>query len=191
MWFPPNEAKLAQLANNYTLRRMWGVYSDPGPKWSFMQRCENDPASIRPCNQRSAVLDGKIEQVSITTAYQESYMSVDTATPKHHGRTFRKQFDTLFNHPQADIATITGWNEWIAQRQHCDQHPACACTEYPDGCFIDQYDIEYNRDIEPGDNEMGDYYYRLMKSCIEVFRRGERCSNPANSGELCCMEEEV
>ncbi|MFC1890713.1 hypothetical protein ACFL4G_13250 [Thermodesulfobacteriota bacterium] len=187
-WLPPNEAKLVQLENNYTVRKMWGLYDSPGQEWSFLEKCKSDPTSIWPCNQRSAYRGVQIEQISITSAYQETYMSVDTATPKNYGKTFRKQFETLFKNPRAPIATITGWNEWIAQRQPCDHTPACSCAEHPDGCFVDAYDIEYNRDIEPGVNEMGDYYYRLMKSCIEIFRRGETCGDPDNGDELCCMD---
>ena len=187
-WLPVNETKFQQLQANYTLRKMWGAYTESGSNWSFMQRCEESPMNNIPCFQRSAELSGNIEQVTIAMAYQATYMTnTATATPKHHGKTFRKQFETLLNNPEVPIATITGWNEWIAQRQECDTVPMCDCATFPDGCFLDAWDIEYNRDIEPGVNEMGDYYYRLVKSCIELFRRGDRCDD-ANSEELCCAD---
>jgi hypothetical protein len=186
--YVPNEAKLASLRENYTVRKMWALYPEPGPKWSFLQSCSESPLSAAPCAQRSAVAaDGSIEQVSITVAYQQTYMSVTTtATPKHGGETFRKQFQTLFDNPQADIATITGWNEWIAQRQPCGQNPACDCATYPYGCFVDTWDAEFNRDIEPADIPDGDASYRLLASCIDVFRRGEVC-DASNAGEYCCQ----
>jgi hypothetical protein len=185
-----DEAKLAALSADYTMRRMWGVFSDDGPMWSFMQRCQEDPTDPALCDQRSAVLDGEIEQISIAAAYQETYMSIPTATPKHRGLTFRRQFETLLRNPGVPIATITGWNEWIAQRQPCDANPTCPCATYPDGCFIDQYDLERNRDIEPASNEMGDYYYRLLADCITLYRSGEVCG-PATADNLCCRECDV
>ena len=55
------------------------------------------------------------------------------------------------------------------------------CSEqndhWPDGrkIFVDTYDSEYSRDIEPSKAPPGDYYYRLMKDCIGKFRRGQMC----------------
>lgn len=183
--FDTSDAKLAALDADYTVRRMWGVFSDPGPEWSFMQRCIRSPATEAPCRQRSAFRDGELEQVSIAVAYQETYMSVDTATPRHGGRTFQKQFQTLLDNPLAPIATITGWNEWIAQRQACDGHPACPCTTYPDGCFIDQWDSDYSRDIEPAQNGRGDFQYLLMRACISLLRSGGTCETQPR--DLCCL----
>ena len=155
-----------------------------------MEGCDAEPLSGEPCNQRIATHDGAPEQVSITMAYQLTYMSVpDYAVPKHGGLTFRRQFQTLFDHPEAPIATITGWNEWIAQRTPCGQHQTCPCATYPDGCFLDQYDIEYSRDIEPGQNERGDLYYQLLTSCIDLYRTGWICDD-ASASELCCTAGE-
>ena len=103
-----------------------------------MQKCQGDPTDAAPCAQRSAVLGGELEQISISAAYQETYMSLPSATPKHRGLTFRRQFETLLLNPDVPVATITGWNEWIAQRQPCDAHWTCPCSTYPDGCFGDR-----------------------------------------------------
>jgi hypothetical protein len=184
--YPVDEAREAALAADHTVRRMWGLLFDDGSAWSFLQPCQSSPTSSAPCRQRVAVAGGTIEQIPIAVAYQQTFMNVATATPKHRGLTFRKQFERVFEAPQTPIVTITGWNEWIAQRQPCG-HPACPCAEYPYGCFIDQWDLEYSRDIEPADNEMGDYYYRLMSGCIELYRSGGRC-DPAHAGHICCRD---
>lgn len=185
-----DEAKFAALSATCTLRRMWGLLADGGPTWSFLQRCRRDPTEAARCDQRSAVLDGGIEQIPIGAAYQQTYMSLPTATPKHRGLTFRRQFETLLRNPDVPIATITGWNEWIAQRQPCGADPSCPCATYPSGCFLDQWDVERSRDLEPGTNEMGDYYYRLLADCISLFRSGRMCE-PATADNLCCREDDV
>jgi Cys-rich repeat protein len=184
--YPVDAAREAELAASYTVRRMWGMFASNGADWSFLQPCKASPTSSDPCDQRVASSGDGIEQISISVAYQQTFMNVATATPKHRGLTLRKQFQRAFDWPETPIITITGWNEWIAQRQPCG-HEACPCSAYPDGCFIDQWDVEYNRDIEPGEDEMGDYYYRLMRSCIALFRAGEQCDG-ANAGDLCCRE---
>ena len=182
--YPVNAAREAALAEDYTVRRMWGVYPDDGAPWSFLQACQSPPTGPEPCAQRVAVTATGIEQIPISAAYQATFMNVATATPKHQGLTFRKQFERAFTWPETPIITITGWNEWIAQRQACG-HPACPCATYPDGCFIDQWDLEYSRDLEPGANVMGDYYYQLMAACISLFRAGDQC-DAEHADDVCC-----
>ena len=182
--YKPSAARLAALSKSYTVRRMWGLLQSAGSTWSFLQACKDSPTSSKPCQQRHATLGGKMEQVSITTAYQATYMNLPSATPKLKGLTFRKQFETLLMNPLAPIATITGWNEWMAQRMPCGKNPTCPCSKYK-ACFMDAYDMEYNRDIEPAQNKMGDYYYRLVKACVALFRKGALC-DAAHANDLCC-----
>jgi hypothetical protein len=188
--YPVSAAKLASLSASYTVRKMWAFEPGGTDTWSYLERCDADPLKSRPCDQRIAVKGGAIEQFPIATAYGADYMShTSTATPKHYGKTFRKQFQTLFDNPEIPIVTITGWNEWVVGRWPCGS-PACDCNNSFDatyGCFLDQYTDEYNRDIEPAKTPTGDYYYRLAKACIKLFRAGKRCT-PDNAGDLCCKD---
>ncbi len=188
--YPVDEARLASLSATYTVRKMWAFEPKGTAKWSYIEKCASSPLEGEPCFQRAATLAGKPEQLPITLAYGADYMShTSSATPKHHGKTFRKQFQTLLDNPEMPIATITGWNEWVVQRLKCDEHPLCVCSNPQDvnGCFLDQYGFEYNRDIEPGKNALGSYYYDLVKSCIALFRAGKRCT-PDNAGDPCCKD---
>lgn len=189
--YPVSESKLSALSADYTIRKMWAFEPAGTAKWSYLERCPESPLESRPCAQRISVWNGAPEQLPIATAYGADYMShTSTATPKYEGKTFRKQFQALLDNPEVPIALITGWNEWIVGRWKCGS-PACDCANSFDatyGCFLDQYTYEYNRDIEPAKNDpLGDYYYRLVKSCIELFRAGGRCdANHVN--DLCCKD---
>jgi len=186
--YPVDESKLTALAAKYTIRKMWANEASGTPKWSYMERCKASPLDAQRCLQRAATKGGAWEQLPIALAYQADYMShPNTATPKHKGKTFRKQFETLIDNPEVPIATITGWNEWVVGRQQCDHAPLCTCSNPQDqnGCFLDQYDVEYNRDMEPGQNPMGDHYYKLAKACVALFRSGARC-DAAHAQDLCC-----
>ena len=188
--YAADTAKLSSLSASHTIRKMWAFEAEGAPKWSYLERCASSPLEGEPCFQRAAMLGGELEQLPIAMAYGADYMShLATATPKYQGKTFRKQFQTLLNNPEVPIATITGWNEWVVGRLKCDENPLCSCSNPEDvnGCFLDQYDIERNRDIEPGNNVMGTYYYDLVKSCIALFRAGKRCS-PDNASDLCCHD---
>jgi hypothetical protein len=186
---PVADDRERKLSDSYTVRRMWAFVKD-GSKWSFLQPCSRDFKSSEgraPCRQAVALRDGKPEQVSVSAAYQETYMSRrDTAVPKFGGRTFAKQFETL-SETKAPIAIITGWNEWIAQRFCFKDGKAASvgCTpdndHFPDGSkvFVDAYDRDFNRDIEPAvQEEGGDRLYRLMADCIRGYRNGKPCQAP-------------
>lgn len=187
------------LTVGYTHRDMHAFYDEPSSEWSFMQRCQNQDAfrtnqGTTTCNQQVAIKDGLIEQISVTTAYQNDYISDNrTNIPKFDGKTFRRQFDAVFNNPGVPIVTITGWNEWIAQRFCIGpgkelQTTNCTSETFPDGSriFVDNYDVNRNRDIEPSKTGKKDYYYELMKSCISLYKSGKECT--VQNNDLCCKD---
>ncbi len=69
---------------------------------------------------------------------------------------------------------VTQWNEWIAMRFTTKDIP---WTEYagepvsdPEGLFVDTYNMEYNRDMEPMKGGFGDNYYYQLWSNIRKFK---------------------
>jgi hypothetical protein len=106
--------------------------------------------------------------------------------PKFGGQTFRQQIATVASHPNAKILTITQWNEWTAVRFPCDSWiPRCNSQTklHHDGAaiFMDQYDHEYNRDLEPG-GWSGAAYYGIMKNEISMLK-GPPAAQPHGSIE--------
>jgi hypothetical protein len=182
----PDSPQFKELRTRYTVRAMWGLLKPEqlrSGEWSFMQPCLKSfkaSGGNEECAQGVSYQNGVAEQIPVTAAYQETYMSDTTsAVPKFHGKTLLRQLETAYRHPEAPIVTITGWNEWIAQR-FCQDQQANVCDPshgnyetLTDGnkLFVDQYDIEYNRDLEPGGG-LGDYYYKLVKRAIDLLRAG-------------------
>jgi hypothetical protein len=179
----PASPQFRALASRYTIRSMWGELN-PGRlrrgEWSFMQPCRSSfkaRSGNEECGQGVAYRDGVVEQVPVAAAYQRTYMSdTTTAVPKFDGRTLLRQLETAYRHPEAPIVTITGWNEWIAQRT-CPQNRRQRCDDRHDTLrngnktFVDEFDADYNRDLEPGGGR-GDYYYRLLKRAVALLRSG-------------------
>jgi hypothetical protein len=177
-------AQFKHLQARYTIRLMWGLLNADqlhSAEWSFLQPCVEsfkERGGDEECGQGVSYQSGVMEQIPVTAAYQLSYMSDTTsAVPKFHGKTLLRQLETAYQHPDVPIVTITGWNEWIAQRFCHDNQAASACDgndNFANGnkVFVDQYDAEYNRDLEPGGG-FGDYYYRLMKHAIDLLRAGK------------------
>lgn len=183
--------KYQQHSEKYTLRGMWAVTSRhnvPLDTWGFFQNCQDGFLNAQgniPCNQTSSIFNGQIEQVSVAAAYQMSWAThLADDVPKFQGRTFVQQFATAFEHPEAPIVTINTWNEWMGQRfcliNGASAHEGCnnSNDHWPNGMkiFVDTYNAERNRDIEPSKTAPYDYYYRLMKNCIGKFRQGQMCA---------------
>jgi hypothetical protein len=176
----------------YSVRKMWGLINEvdgtswwgnsPGgdpSEWSFMSPCQPHFKSTNgaiDCDQRVSIRNGIPEQVSVTTAYQLDYMSnKESAVPKLQGETFSRQMETIWNYQQARVLTITGWNEWGAIRFPFFDAARSACaTVHPDTCFfpdgspvfVDQFDNDYNRDLEPG-GKAHDFYYKLLEAEVQ------------------------
>ena len=194
--FPVDRSKLALLATTHTVRTMWAFFpKNPVDGWTSIQDCAagfRASGATRTCHQSYAVHNGTAEEVPIAGSYQETYISEKAdATPRFHGRTFVKQFETLFNYPEARIALIYGWNEWIAQRfcfnsagDPTSSPTQCSTDHFPDGTkvFVDEYSSEYSKDIEPAAGPPGDHYYRLMKVCIGLYRQGRTCNEESVPG---------
>ncbi|MBR5881659.1 MAG: hypothetical protein IKZ16_08205, partial [Clostridia bacterium] len=139
--------------NLFTVRHMWGLTSEPC--WRFLNVNNKKTAYEQ---------DGVVEQISVAVATQETYMSMPTAHGRSNGKFFYTQWKEAFRvHPK--VVTLTWWNEWAAQRFIVDGQTH----------FVDNYNQEYSRDIEPMEGGHGDQYYQWMKQYIAAYKAGEDC----------------
>ena len=71
---------------------------------------------------------------------------------------------------------VTGWNEWIAQGFVLSDHGPRPHSilgkplKMGDTFFVDQYNMEYSRDIEPMRGGYGDAYYMQLVANIRRFK---------------------
>ncbi|MCX7047826.1 MAG: hypothetical protein NTX50_20365 [Candidatus Sumerlaeota bacterium] len=80
-----------------------------------------------------------------------------------HGYNFSEQWDRALKE-DPKFVFITGWNEWIAGR--FDQFGGVKAPVM----FVDTFDEEHSRDIEPMKGGHGDNYYYQMVSYIRRFK---------------------
>lgn len=144
--------------NEFTLRQQTvAILSGTMAKneWSFLY-----DGSV-PCKDAN----GNYEQISVYVARQSTYMSnASTAVGRRGGETFYKQWQRAFRyHPK--VVTLTWWNEWAAQRFVING----------ESVFVDNYNQEYSRDIEPMKGGHGDQYYRWMKQYIAAYKAHQAC----------------
>jgi hypothetical protein len=79
------------------------------------------------------------------------------------GFNFAEQFERALREDPRFLF-ITGWNEWIAGR-----HPEFNGVRQPI-MFVDQFDQEHSRDIEPMKGGHGDDYYYQMAGLIRRYK---------------------
>ncbi|MBQ7378048.1 MAG: hypothetical protein IJW70_00030 [Clostridia bacterium] len=139
--------------DKFTVRHMWGLTS--ADCWRFLNTSNKNTTYEK---------DGVLEQISVAVASQETYMSMGSAHGRNNGKFFYRQWVEAFRvHPK--VVTITWWNEWTAQRFIVNGESA----------FVDNYNQEYSRDIEPMEGGHGDLYYQWMKQYIAAYKGGEDC----------------
>lgn len=151
------------LPAEFTIRKMGGLNPMPGvSEWSFLN-ITNVPSKDE---------DGYVEQMCVCVATQETYMTEPTAHGRNHGIFFYEQWKRAFKF-RPKVITITWWNEWTAQR---------FLDEFGNSRFVDNYNQEYSRDIEPMEGGHGDQYYLWMKQYIKAYRNLEECLRLVEEG---------
>ena len=170
--------ELAQpLLDFFTVRKSWAW--QPGEdKWSWI---ENEPQQGGWSGS-----PGNLEQVSVATASHPSWNSTSngksfhlTAQPANEQRNtalgikFANQWRRALE-LDPELVFVTQWNEWTAQRfQNTKTVNSIYAkrTLYPnDPYFVDAYDDEFNRDIEPMKGGYGDNYYYQLVDNVRRFK---------------------
>ncbi len=121
---------------------------------------DRDPARPEQVNvsvaQNLRASDGKVTNMSQGNGRGRSFHQGRRETAPgavNHGYNFAEQWLRAFE-LDPPFVMITGWNEWIAGRYSRPNLPIV---------FVDQYDQEFSRDIEPVSGLHGDnYYYQLV-----------------------------
>lgn len=100
--------------------------------------------------------DGRVTNMSDGNARGRSFhdgAEDNTAGAVHHGYNFAEQWKRALA-LEAPFVMVTGWNEWIAGRFSRAGNPVV---------FVDQFDEEFSRDIEPmSGGHQDNYYYQLV-----------------------------
>jgi hypothetical protein len=88
----------------------------------------------------------------------------------NYGYNFQEQWKRAFD-LDPPFVMVTGWNEWVAGRWIRPENPLV---------FVDQYDEEFSRDIEPMRGGHGDNYYWQLIANVRRYKGAPEL--PAASG---------
>ena len=174
----PDDSELSAAAKNY-FRIKSSVWpnagrTDDGFPWMEFGRLLSDDA-IYGLNGRREVVNVSIAQHSATCTMSATawYGANDRTRSWHngandtapdavmHGYNFAEQWEWALK-VDPEMIFITGWNEWVAQRQR----PTTSVPIF----FVDCCDPNTSRDAEPMAGLFGDNYYMQMAEYIRRYK---------------------
>ena len=151
---------------------MWS-WLEVAPQHVFLnERGEKEEMSVGVAQNAA---DGKLNAMSNPRSLGRSYHDGkwDTsADAVMHGYNFAEQWENALKQ-DPKFVFITGWNEWIAGR-----FKEFAGYTVP-VIFVDEFDEEHSRDIEPMKGGHGDNYYYQM---VDYIRRYKGSRKPPIAG---------
>jgi hypothetical protein len=126
--------------------------------------------------------DGKLSVFTNTRSHGRSFHDGQEPGPGGRdtsGRNFAEQWWRALELDPA-VVFITNWNEWIAGRFSPATMPLYGTGPVT---FVDEFDAEFSRDVEPMKGGHGDNYYYQMIANIRRFK-GVRTIPPVESHSI-------
>ena len=102
-----------------------------------------------------------------------------------YGYNFQEQWDGAVS-LDPDLVFITGWNEWTMGKWTGEPWIKDGTTQI---AFVDQYDREHSRDIEPDIDGYLDTYYLQMASNIRRFKGLPHIGIPSSEKTIRAMSD--
>ncbi len=165
----------AKYRSAFTFRRSWFLWNNPDADTWFGTGVDKWPwGGMYP--QQAGKHGGKAEYSYVmpathpTIGIGRSFDVISNTEPRiktpEKGIYFKKQFEQAMS-LNPSFLFFTGWNEWTAQRFD-------ASYGFEPPYFVDQYNHEFSRDIEPLNGGFGDNYYYMMVDFIRKFKGTKR-----------------
>ena len=178
----PEDGLTSQLKEFFTVRHSWawsnpnGWFGDGKDKWPWLDHYPQQPGwhDNPDSPEESPVCAAQHPTSNIGRSFHNGKQPLSDQIASDKGLCFAEQWRRALE-VDAELIFITGWNEWVAQRfvKQANQPPGQFIgrkLEVGETFFVDQYDQEYSRDIEPMRGAHSDNYYYQMVDGIRRFK---------------------
>jgi hypothetical protein len=188
----PTEGVSEEMKAFFTLRTSWAWtrghawFGDGRDKWPWLDFAPQAPGWHETPNKAECVPVGVSQHATsnIGRSYHDSRQSAPAECRSGEGLYFDEQWRHALPQ-QPEFIFITGWNEWVAQRFLSDGTMTFQGRVLPVGetFFVDLFDPEFSRDIEPMRGGYGDNYYWQMVANIRRYKgaRPVAAASPAKT----------
>jgi hypothetical protein len=175
----PSEGLEEEVKQFFTIRTSWAWsrgqawFGDGKDKWPWLDFAPQVPGWHEAPERAECIPVGVSQHATsnIGRSYFGKLQPAPAECRSGEGLYFAEQWrHALPRHPE--FIFVTGWNEWIAQRFLSDGTMAFKGRVLPPGetFFVDLYDAEFSRDIEPMRGGYGDNYYWQMVANIRRYK---------------------
>ncbi len=175
----PEDGLSAELRSFFTIRRSWawtdpkGWFGDGRDKWPWVDHYPQvagwHESPDKPEQVAVAVAQHPVSNIG--RSFHDGKQPPPGETATEQGLCFAEQWRRALE-IDPDFVFITGWNEWVAQRFIAGGGEGFLGRRLEAGetYFVDQYNQEFSRDIEPMRGGHGDNYYYQMIDGIRRFK---------------------
>lgn len=178
-----NNAALSSTCKNFfTFRRSWAWQSGEG-QWPWLDNTpqgygwtdsEGNPEATSVClAQHATTYKGK----SFSNDVEPDNVSEEETLQLTN---FREQWEHALE-LDPEFIFVTAWNEWVASNYYASEGQEFLGRKLSAGefYFVDEYNAEFSRDIEPSDGFLGDEAYMKLAHYIRLYK-GSRAVEGAN-----------
>lgn len=175
----PTEGLSDEVKAFFTLRTSWAWtrghawFGDGKDKWPWLDFAPQTPGWHEAPDKAECVPVGVSQHITsnVGRSFHLSRQPPPAECRPGEGLYFDEQWRHALPH-NSEFILITGWNEWVAQRFLSDGTMTFQGRVLPAGetFFVDLYDQEFSRDIEPMRGGYGDNYYWQMVANIRRYK---------------------
>lgn len=192
--------------NDVAVTSMWAMFGQSDYErgtWGFFSFCltpsgkpDTSMVGVSACAQyssRDAHNSSNIAsfEVSASGSYMTAQCALPFGSPGHlRGLTLQRLFTKVLA-TGAPYLFVSSFNEHIGGRQQSVFRANTAINmglpydPQNRSVWVDTYASEFSRDLEPT-VEGGDRVWRVVSSCVKLYKTGKTCSDAAASDEPCC-----
>jgi hypothetical protein len=175
----PSEGLSEEVKAFFTIRTSWAWtrghawFGDGRDKWPWLDFAPQVPGWHDAPNKAECLPVGVSQHITnnIGRSFHGSRQPPPAECRPAEGLYFDEQWKHALPH-DPEFIFITGWNEWVAQRFLSDGSMTFQGRVLPAGgtFFVDLYDPEFSRDIEPMRGGFGDNYYWQLVANIRRYK---------------------
>jgi hypothetical protein len=173
------EGLSSEILDFFNFRRSWAWtngqewFGDGKDKWPWIDHYPQNYGwhESKDIPEQITVASAQHPVSNIGRSFHEGKQpSVDSIQPDK-GLFFAEQWKRALN-VDPEFVFITGWNEWVAMRFNDNKAKQIMGKplERDESYFVDQYNEEFSRDIEPMKGGFKDNYYYQMVDNIRKFK---------------------